>query len=145
MSIHQKFCKINLEHTNYEMLPNARLLKTNEIDIDYLQNIFRQYCTYKNFDSVMPLFDSEFEGNDIIAYFYNNKIEAFTMVGVYDDTNCESYQFCWTYHDPNLRLGIESMKHECAYYKSLGFKYYYLGPPGKYKSQLEGYEVCGKL
>ena len=44
MSIHQKFCKINLERTNYKMLPNARLLKTNEIDIDYLNNIFRQYC-----------------------------------------------------------------------------------------------------
>ena len=145
MSIHQEFCKVNLDKTNYKLLSNARLLKKEEIDVDLLQSIFKKYCQYKQFKSVMPLFDSEFFDNHVIGYFYEGKMEAYSMIGVYDDVNVECYQFSWTYHEPDLKLGYESLKHECAFYKSLGYKTYYLGPPGAYKTTIDGYEVCGPL
>jgi len=33
------------------------------------------------------------------------------------------------------------LKHECAYYKSLGFKHYYLGLYDDYKAQFQGFEL----
>ena len=145
MSIHQEFCKINLSKTDYKIQSYAKLLSKEEIDSKYLQNIYKQYCNYKKFTSVMPLFDVEFFDNDIIGYFFDEKMEAYSMIGLYDSENAECYQFAWTYHKPELELGIESLKHECAYYKNLGYKNYFLGPPANYKKSIDGYEVCGPL
>ena len=87
---------------------NAKILTNEEIDIEYLQGIYKTYCEYKKFKSVMPLFESEFYNNDIIAYYDNDKIEAFSMIGKYDNKNVENFQFAWTYHNPDLMLGIKN-------------------------------------
>lgn len=140
-----RFCRINLNQTNYYGLMNAKILTDEEIDIEYLQGIYKTYCEYKKFKSVMPLFESEFYNNDIIAYYDNDKIEAFSMIGKYDNKNVENFQFAWTYHNPDLMLGIKSLEHECATYKALGYDYLYLGGPDNYKQQFDGFEIMGTL
>ena len=109
--------------------------------------IYRKYCVYKQFDSVMPLFDQNFRDiyTEIIGYFSNRKLVAFSLIKKYDLHNAEALQFAWDYANPKLRLGIESLKNECAIYKERGFKYLYLGGADEYKSQLDGYELLGKL
>ena len=95
----------------------------------------------------MPLFDSIIfdQHTDIFGYCINKNIVAFSIVKRYDADNAESLQFAWDYRNPKLRLGIESLKNECALYKQRGFEYLYLGQADDYKSQLDGYEILGKL
>ena len=50
-------------------------------------------------------------------------------------------QFAWDYAKPELKLGHLSLRSECAYYKDLGYEYYYLGEAHKYKSELKGFEI----
>jgi len=138
-----KFSRINLLETNYRGLRDAKLLEHKEIDVGYLQNIYKQYCVYKKFSSVMPLFESEFYNNDVIAYYDQGTIQAFSMIGVYDNKNVENFQFAWTYHKPEMQLGIKSLEHECAHYKALGYDYLYLGGPDNYKQKFAGFEILG--
>jgi hypothetical protein len=140
-----KYCRINLNNTNYTELSTlqAKKLIQPEVYISTLKNIYKEYCAYKKFESVMPIFDSEFTDikNDIIVYYHNNDVVAFSLLRKYDSENIEAIQFAWNYNDPKLRLGIESLKHECAYYKSLGYKYLYLGQTDEYKNEITGYEI----
>ena len=50
-------------------------------------------------------------------------------------------QFAWDYADPSLKLGYKSIRNECAYYKSLGYRYFILGDEDKYKQELKGFEI----
>lgn len=113
--------------------------------MDRLKAIYRQYCIYKQFESVMPLFDGMIfdKYTDVICYYPDSKLSAFSLVKRYDRENAEALQFAWDYQNPDLRLGVESLKHECAYYKSQGYKYLYLGLADEYKSQIDGYEILG--
>jgi len=138
-----KFARIDLQQTNYSLLQNAKLLV--DIDVDQMQMIYKVYCRYKKFSSVMPLFESEFYNNDIIGYFDSNELVAWSMIGVYDKHNIENYQFAWNYNNPASRLGINSLYHECAYYKQNGYRYYYIGANESYKSDIEGYEELGPI
>jgi hypothetical protein len=112
-----------------------------------LQAIYKKYCEYKKFASVMPIFDSEFTDskNNVYGYYNDNKLVAFSIVRQHDDNNIESLQFAWDYEDPALRLGIRSLENECAIYKKMGYKYLYLGEAADYKSQFDGYEILGTL
>lgn len=136
------FCRINLEETNYKTI-DFKVLKN--FDYNLLDQIYTEYCRYKKFESVMPLFFSELTANntDILGYFDNDKLVAFSYVKKYDNINAEAVQFAWDYRNPRLRLGIRSLESECAYYKSLGFKYYYLGSPDAYKKTIKGFEILG--
>ena len=109
--------------------------------------IYRQYCEHKQFDSVMPLFEQQFRdvGTEIVGYFSNRRLVAFSLIKLYDRDNAEAVQFAWDYANPKLRLGIESLKNECSIYKERGYKYLYLGQADDYKSQLDGYEILGRL
>lgn len=144
-----KYCRVDLSKTNYQVLPYTQLLSSVARDdrMDDLQRIYSQYCTYKDFDSVMPLFAGMIfdKYTDVITYHPNSKLCAFSLVKRYDRENAEALQFAWDYADPDLRLGIESLKHECAYYKQQGFKYLYLGLANDYKKQIDGYEELGRL
>jgi hypothetical protein len=122
-------------------------MSERDSQMDILQNIYRKYCSYKKFTSVMPLFHSLiFDKNtDIISYYPEDTFCAFSMVKKYDIENAESLQFAWDYSNPDSKLGIASLEHECAYYKNQGFKYLYLGLADNYKSQLDGYEILGPL
>ena len=66
--------------------------------VGILNAIYADYCRYKKFDSVMPLFDSQFTDvkNDIYGYpDLSGKIVAFSMVRRHDSISAESLQFAW--------------------------------------------------
>jgi hypothetical protein len=140
-----KYCRIDLAKTNYWPIKNQKYLY--EFDITELNRIYQEYCNYKQFESVMPIFDIQYtdEHTDVIGYYDNNKLVAFSLVRTYDRDHAESLQFAWDYTNPKLRLGIESLKNECALYKQRGFSYLYLGQADNYKSQIDGFEILGKL
>lgn len=140
------YARINLSKTNYNPSKlNWQYLRN--FDIDQLSTIYQQYCSYKKFASVMPIFDSEYTDskNDVIGYFDSKVLVAFSILRRYDTSNVEAIQFAWTYHKPKLRLGIESLKQECAIYKRLGYSFLYLGEADDYKSQIDGFEILGPI
>ena len=143
--------RINLEQTNYSMTDiasvgiKAQLIR--EINTDELDSIYVEYCQYKKFPSVMPLFGEEYlyPQADVIAYYDTNIMVAFTLMFRYNTKNVAANQFAWTYHNPKLRLGIRSLHYTCAYYKSEGYKHLYLGDAAAYKKYLDGFEICGPI
>lgn len=116
-------------------------------DIDQLNNIYKTYCTYKRFMSVMPIFDSQYQdpATDIIGYRDNGQLVAFSLIKRYDQHHALCAQFAWNYHNPRLRLGIESLKTECAIYRARGFHYLYLDQAHLYKQGISGFELLGPL
>jgi hypothetical protein len=116
-----------------------------EPNIDQLKDIYRTYCIYKHFASVMPLFDSQFTDSmtDVIGYREAGRLVAFSLMKRLDDRNVLACQFAWTYHNPRTRLGIESLKTECAIYRDRGFEYLYLDQAHLYKQGLDGFELLG--
>lgn len=100
---------------------------------------------YKDFESCMPIHNEEFHEGMLFGYYDQSELVAFTMVTLLNDKNANSEQFAWNYKNPELRLGIRSIENECAVLKKMGYEYYYLGEYNEYKTQFDGYEVCGKL
>lgn len=144
-----KYCRVDLSKTNYNTHPNAILLTINQRKqlFNTISEIYIKYCRYKKFKSVVPLFYSEFiaENCDVFGYFYDKDLVAWSLLIRHDHTNVEGIQFAWEYTEPDLKLGFESLMHECAYYKNLGYRYLYLGEASKYKSLLSGYEILGEI
>lgn len=146
------YARINLRQTNYEMMKTKGvddtgyiIIKPPSANTDNLQRIYKEYCKYKKFKSVMPIFDSEFRDpdNKVFGYYVNNRLVAFSLLRIYDIENVEAIQFAWDYADPSLNLGIETLKHECAFFRAGGFKYLYLGGAEEYKKQIDGFEILG--
>lgn len=139
------FARIDLSRTNYRATVDCMIL--TKPDIPALNEIYRTYCTYKHFASVMPIFDSRYTdpSTDVLGYFDGGKMVAFSLIKRYDEHNALCDQFAWTYHKPKMRLGIETMKTECAIYKARGFKYLYLEQAHLYKSEIDGFEILGPL
>ena len=140
-----QFARIKLAETTYT--PKIAWEYITNPDINMLQDIYRTYCIYKHFASVMPLFDSQFTdpATDIIGYKEDGKLVAFSLMKRYDTKNVLASQFAWTYHNPKTRLGIESLKTECAIYRERGFQYLYLDQAHLYKQGIEGFEILGTL
>jgi len=138
-----KYARIDLSKTNYSLIKNWEILRYPDVDV--LENIYNTYCVYKKFASVMPIFPEEYTDSkaDVIGYFHNNKLVAFSLMHKYNDKNVEALQFAWDYADPELHLGIASLRNECAYYKQQGFDYLYLGGADEYKRQIDGFEILG--
>ena len=67
------------------------------------------------------------------------------MYRIWDKENIVIDHHAWDYSNPKLRIGLRSLQNECAFYKSQGYKYLYLGLADDYKSQLEGYEILGPI
>lgn len=137
--------RIDLEKTNYSLLNENNWAIITNPDVVQLEEIYKKYCQYKKFPSVMPIFDSEYTDpkNNIVGYYDNSELVAFSIIRKHDNQNIEARQFAWTYHRPSLRLGIKSLEHECALYKQLGFKFLYLGQADEYKKQINGFEILG--
>ena len=93
----------------------------------------------------MPIFDNEYMDNDLIGYYHNNELIAFSLIKIHDNENVEAIQFAWNYKNPELHLGIASLRHECAIYKEQGYKYFYLGYADEYKKQMDGFEILGSV
>jgi len=140
-----QFARINLSQTTYQSTVDWNYI--TQPDIAQLNNIYRTYCIYKRFASVMPIFDSQYtdSATDVIGYRDCNELVAFSLMKRYDNHNVLASQFAWTYHNPKTRLGIESLKTECAIYRERGFQYLYLDQAHLYKQDLEGFEIIGAL
>jgi hypothetical protein len=140
-----QFARINLEKTTYT--PSVSWEYLHKPDIDVLNDIYRTYCIYKHFASVMPIFDSQYTdpATDVIGYYEEGCLVAFSLMKRYDDKNVLASQFAWTYHNPKTRLGVESLKTECAIYRERGFEYLYLDQAHLYKQGLDGFEILGPL
>jgi hypothetical protein len=141
-----KFARIDLSKTNYAMLSNWNYIA--KPNVTELNEIYHQYCRYKGFKSVMPIFHSQYCAADTDVLGYYNlccQLIAFSLVRRYDDLNAECLQFAWDYAEPSLRLGIETMKHECAVYKARGYQYLYLGGADEYKQEIAGFEMLGPV
>lgn len=143
-----QFARIDLNKTNYEITVKWNYITDfSDTVIAQLNNIYRTYCIYKNFASVMPMFPSRYTDpmTDVIGYYDKEQLVAFSLIKRYDDYNAECAQFAWTYHLPRLRLGIETMKTECAIYKARGFHYLYLEQAHLYKQDMDGFELLGPM
>jgi hypothetical protein len=116
-------------------------------DIPVLKDIYRTYCVYKHFASVMPLFDSQFTDpdTDVIGYYDMDRLVAFSLIKRYDNANALCAQFAWNYKKPKLRLGIRSLQTECAIYRERGFRYLYLDQAHLYKQGITGFELLGPI
>ena len=140
-----QFARIDLAQTTYR--PTVTWEYLLEPNIAQLQDIYRTYCIYKHFASVMPLFNSQFTdpATDVIGYREAGELVAFSLMRRLDEENVLASQFAWTYHNPRTRLGIESLKTECAIYRDRGYKFLYLEQAHLYKQGLEGFEILGTL
>jgi hypothetical protein len=67
------------------------------------------------------------------------------LIRRFDEHNALCDQFAWTYHKPKSRIGIETMKTECAIYKQRGYQYLYLEQAHLYKQEIDGFELLGPL
>lgn len=140
------YARLNLDQTNYTQIDNWKYIDGNAHS-EQLQKIYYDYCRHRRFSSVMPIFESEFidPRNDVIGYYDGQDLVAFSLMRRYDSENVEAIQFAWTYHKPKLKLGISSLKNECAIYKERGFKFLYLGGADEYKKQFDGFEILGPV
>jgi hypothetical protein len=140
-----QFARIDLAATTYQPSVDWKFL--TKPNIPALQDIYRTYCIYKHFASVMPLFDSQFTdpATDVVGYYEDQQLVAFSLMKRHDTKNVLASQFAWTYHNPKTRLGVESLKTECAIYRERGFQYLYLDRAHLYKKELEGFEILGTL
>lgn len=140
-----QFARINLEKNTDQVSVRWEYLRNPDIPV--LNDIYRTYCIYKHFASVMPIFDSQYTDpdTDVIGYYDNDLLVAFSLIKRYDDENALCAQFAWNYRNPKLRLGIESLRTECAIYRERGFKYLYLDQAHLYKQGITGFEILGPL
>ena len=141
-----QFAKIDLSKTNYEPTIQWQYITSREPDVlTQLDDIYRNYCIYRRFVSVMPMFHSRYHDPmaDLIGYYDADRLVAWSLIRRFDQHNAQCDQFAWTYHQPKLRMGIETMKTECAIYKQRGFKYLYLEQAHLYKSEIDGFEILG--
>ncbi len=138
-----QFARIDLAQTTYR--PTVTWEYLLEPNLAQLRDIYRTYCIYKHFASVMPLFNSQFTdpATDVIGYKEQGELVAFSLMRRLDTENVLASQFAWTYHNPRTRLGVESLKTECAIYRDRGYKFLYLDQAHLYKQGLEGFEILG--
>ena len=72
-----QFARIDLSKTNYNTAVKWEYL--SEPNIDQLNIIYRDYCKYKHFASVMPIFDSRYTDpmTDVIGYYDKDRLASF--------------------------------------------------------------------
>ena len=140
-----QFARINLAQTEYPA--SCDWYYITDPDIAQLNDIYKRYCIYKHFASVMPIFDSRYTAanTDVIGYRDGDQLVAFSLIERYDNKNALCAQFAWDYKTPKLRLGIKSLQTECAIYRARGFEYLYLEQAHLYKQSMQGFELLGPL
>ena len=143
-----QFARVDLSKVKYTPTVTWRYITARDATtLGRLDDIYRAYCSHKRFASVMPVFHSRYLDPmaDIIGYYDQNQLVAWSLIRRFDNHNALCDQFAWTYHDPKTRLGIETLKTECAIYRDRGFQYLYLEQAHLYKSEIDGFEILGPL
>jgi hypothetical protein len=143
-----QFARIDLSRTTYQPLVRWQYIQDRDTaTLAQLDSIYRAYCVHKQFDSVMPMFHSRYLDPmaDIIGYYDQDQLVAWSLIRRFDSHNALCDQFAWTYHQPRQRLGIQTLKTECAIYRERGFQYLYLEQAHLYKSEIDGFEILGPI
>lgn len=142
-----KYCYIDLSETDYKAscTDYKLFLDYDKVPVDKMLDIYREYTKHKKFKSVWPIYREEFTAkqNDIIGYYDQNRLVAWSMIYKINTHVVEALQFAWDYKNPKLQLGIESMKTECAIYKQQGYKIIILGEAQNYKRSIDGFNEFG--
>tara|TARA_B100000989_G_scaffold126549_2_gene93897 strand:- start:4918 stop:5379 length:462 start_codon:yes stop_codon:yes gene_type:complete len=142
------YCYIDLQDTNYKasLTDHKVFAKHEKPPIDRLMDIYDAYTKHHKWESVWPIYPEEFTAkhNNLIGYYDKNRLVAWSLIYCVSKHAVECEQFAWDYENPKLRLGIESMKTECAIYKELGYKIIILGESHNYKRSIDGFKIFGK-
>ena len=141
------YCYIDLQQTNYEAsITDYKIFANYENPpIDRLMDIYDAYTKHHKWTSVWPIYPEEFTAkhNDLIGYYDKNRLVAWSLLYKVSKQAVECEQFAWDYENPKLKLGINSMKTECAIYKDLGYKIIILGEAHNYKRSIDGFTLFG--
>ena len=139
------YCYIDLKKTNYEAsITDFKIFASyDQPPIDKLMDIYDAYVKHHKWSSVWPIYPEEFTAkhNDLIGYYDENRLVAWSIMYRVSKHAVECEQFAWDYAKPKLKLGINSMKTECAIYKDLGYKIIILGEAHQYKKQIDGFSL----
>ena len=140
-----QFGRIRLEVTNYAIELDHEIL--NPVPVNDVLRVYRDYCTHKRFQSVMPMLPGRLQaqGTEIIGYHDQGRLVAWSMYRVWDDHNILSDHHAWDYRNPRLRLGRRSLENECAIYRDRGYRFMYFESVEPYMLDLEGFETLGPM
>lgn len=139
------FGRINLKLTSYTVKLNAKLL--DPVPIEEIKRVYKEYCVYKKFTSVVPIIPGRFlmPGTEVLGYFEQDKLIAWSMYRIWDEKNIVSDYHAWDYKNPNLRIGQISLENECALYREQGYHFMYFESVETYMQNLQGFEILGGL
>ena len=139
-----KFGRIDLTKTTYNIILDAQLL--NPVPVDEVNRVYKAYCTYKNFKSVMPMVPGRFTvpGTEVLGYYDQDQLIAWSMYRIWDSKTIVSDHHAWDYTNPRLRIGLHSLENECALYRDRGYEFMYFEFIAPYMSDLQGFEILGR-
>ena len=141
------YCYIDLKETNYSAsITDYKIFADyDKPPIDKLMDIYDAYIKHHKWTSVWPIYPEEFTAkhNALIGYYDENRLVAWSIIYKVSKQAVECEQFAWDYANPKLKLGIQSMKTECAIYKDLGYKIIILGDAHNYKRSIDGFTLFG--
>lgn len=140
-----QFGRISLQKTTYTQDIDCEFL--GPIPVDQLLQVYREYCLHKQFQSVMPMLPGRLTApnTQIVGYRDQGTLVAWSMYRIWDSENILSDHFAWDYRNPKLRLGIRSLKNECAIYRDLGYQHMYFESVEPYMLDLQGFEILGPI
>ena len=140
-----QFGRIRLEVTNYAIELDHEIL--DPVPVNDVLRVYRDYCTHKRFQSVMPMLPGRLQaqGTEIIGYHDQGRLVAWSMYRIWDDHNILSDHHAWDYRNPRLRLGRRSLENECAIYRDRGYRFMYFESVEPYMLELEGFETLGPI
>ena len=140
-----QFGRIDLSKTHYVNDIDCRLL--DPVPVNDVQRVYRDYCVHKRFLSVMPMLPGRLTdaNTEIIGYYDQDRLVAWSMYRLWDHENILSDHFAWDYRNPKLRLGIRSIENECAIYRDRGYRYMYFEAVEPYMLDLQGFEILGPV
>jgi hypothetical protein len=142
-----QFARIDLSQTDYQESVTWRYLDPRQLYLERCHEIYRDYCRYRKFTSVMPLFNSQLMDPmiEVIGYWDQDHMQAWSIMRELDRYSVMAQQFAWNYHQPQQRLGIRSLETECAIYRDRGYQWLYLDHAHHYKRQFQGFEILGPM
>lgn len=140
-----KFGRIDLTKTTYNIVLDAHLL--NPVPVDEINRVYKTYCLYRNFKSVMPLVPGRFSvpGTEVFGYYDQDQLIAWSMYRIWDSKNIVSDHHAWDYNNPKSRIGLHSLENECALYRDQGYEFMYFESIEPYMLKLQGFEILGTL
>lgn len=140
-----EFGRVDLNMTPYTADLDCQLLRP--VPVAEVQRVYREYCLHKHFRSVIPMVPGRLLdiSTEIIGYHDRGRLVAWSMYRIWDDENLLSDHFAWDYRNPRLRLGIQSIKNECAIYRDRGFRWMYFESVEPYMLDIKGFEILGEI